>query len=79
MELSKENIEQLKKDFKTAKSYDDLMGKDGAIKKLLKLSIENMLNAELTEHLGNHPAIIQILTKIAYLSNIVRISPSPLQ
>ena len=52
MELSEENIEQLKKDFQTAKTYDDLMGKDGAIKKLLKLSIENMLNAELTEHLG---------------------------
>ena len=52
MELSEENIEQLKKDFKTAKTYNDLMGKDGAIKKLLKLSIENMLDAELTEHLG---------------------------
>jgi putative transposase len=52
MELSEENIEQLKKDFKTAKTYNDLMGKEGAIKKLLKLSIENMLNAELTEHLG---------------------------
>ena len=46
MELSEENIEQLKKDFKTAKTYNDLMGKDGAIKKLLKLSIENMLYAE---------------------------------
>jgi putative transposase len=52
MELSEENIEQLKKDFKTAKTYNDLMGKDGAIKKLLKLSIESMLDAELTEHLG---------------------------
>jgi putative transposase len=52
MELSEENIEQLKKDFKTAKTYNDLMGKDGAIKKLLKLSIENILDAELTEHLG---------------------------
>jgi len=52
MELTEENIEQLKQDFKTAKTYNDLMGKDGAIKKLLKLSIENMLDAELTEHLG---------------------------
>jgi putative transposase len=52
MELSEENIEQLKKDFKTAKSFNDLMGIDGAIKKLLKLSIENILDAELSEHLG---------------------------
>ncbi|MDP1993828.1 MAG: IS256 family transposase [Ignavibacteria bacterium] len=45
-------IEQLKADLKTAKTYDDLMGKDGAIKKLISSSLEQMLEAELTEHLG---------------------------
>ncbi|MBW7848846.1 MAG: IS256 family transposase [Bacteroidales bacterium] len=45
-------IEQLKADLKTARTYGDLMGEDGAIKKLIKSSLEGMLDAELTEHLG---------------------------
>jgi transposase-like protein len=52
MELSDHLLEQLKKDLATAKSYHDLMGKDGAIKKLLKAAIEQMLEAEMTDHLG---------------------------
>ena len=52
MELTKEMIEQLKADLSKAKTYEDLMGKDGAIKKLIKTSLEQMLEAELTEHLG---------------------------
>ena len=52
MKLSEETIEQLLKDLEKANSYEDLMGKDGAIKKLLKSSLENMLDSELTEHLG---------------------------
>lgn len=52
MDLTEQMIEQLKADLKTAKTYDDLMGKDGAIKKLITSSLEHMLEAELTEHLG---------------------------
>ena len=52
MELTQEMIEQLKADLKTAKIYQDLMGENGAIKKIIKASLEGMLDAELTEHLG---------------------------
>lgn len=52
MELTEQMIEQLKADLKTAKTQEDLMGKDGAIKKLISSSLEQMLEAELTEHLG---------------------------
>lgn len=52
MELTKEQLEQLQKDIANAKTYEDLMGKDGAIKKLLKSSLEQMLAAEMDEHLG---------------------------
>lgn len=52
MELTPKMIEQLKADFSKAKNYDDLMGKDGAIKKLIAKSLEQMLESELTEHLG---------------------------
>ena len=52
MKLTEEMIEQLKADLSKAKSYEDLMGKDGAIKKLLSNTLEQMLEAELTEHLG---------------------------
>ena len=52
MELTEEMIEQLKADLKKARTYQDLMGQDGAIKKVLKMSLEGMLDAELTEHLG---------------------------
>ena len=52
MEFTSEIIEQLKADLSDAKTYDDLMGPDGAIMKLMKSAIEGMLDAELTEHLG---------------------------
>lgn len=52
MELTDQMIEQLKADLKSAKTYHDLMGENGAIKKLLKVSLEGMLDAELTQHLG---------------------------
>ena len=52
MELTSQMLEQLKADLSEAKTYSDLMGKDGAIKKLLGKSIEQMLESELTEHLG---------------------------
>lgn len=59
MKLTKEMIEQLEKDLSGAKTYGDLMGKNGAIKKLIKSSLETMLDEELSEHLGypkNSPA-----------------------
>ena len=52
MELSKEQLDELQKDIANAKTYEDLMGKDGAIKKLLKSSLEQMLTAGMNEHLG---------------------------
>jgi putative transposase len=52
MELTDEIFEQFKSDLAKAKNYDDLMGKDGAIKKLIAKSLEQMLECELTEHLG---------------------------
>lgn len=45
-------FEQFKKDLSKAKTYKELMGRDGALKKLMKASIEGMLDAEMTEHLG---------------------------
>ena len=45
MKLTEEMIEQLKTDLSKAKSYEDLMGKDGAIKKLLSNTLEQMLEA----------------------------------
>lgn len=52
MEIPDEMIEQLKADLKNAKTYEDILGKEGAIKKLIKGTFEQMLEAELTEHLG---------------------------
>lgn len=52
MELTEKMIEQLKSDLARARNYEDLMGKEGAIKKLLTQTLEQMLESELTEHLG---------------------------
>jgi putative transposase len=52
MQLTEEMIQQLKADLKLAKNYNDLMGENGAIKKLIKSTLEGMLEEELTEHLG---------------------------
>ncbi len=52
MQLTEAQIFQLQKDLSKAKTYEELMGKDGAIKKLLKSFLEHMLESELTEHLG---------------------------
>ena len=52
MELTEEMIRQLRADLSKAKNYGDLMGSNGAIKKLLKQSLEAMLDSELSEHLG---------------------------
>jgi putative transposase len=52
MNLTKEQLDQLQKDISKARTYEDLMGKDGAIKKLLKNALEEMLEQEMDEHLG---------------------------
>jgi len=52
MELTQQMIDQLKEDLSKARTYEDLMGTDGAVKKLMARALEAMLEAELTEHLG---------------------------
>lgn len=52
MKLTKEQLEQLQRDLANTKSYADLMGRDGVIKRLLKNSLEQLLESEMTEHLG---------------------------
>jgi putative transposase len=52
MKLSEEVYKQLEADLAQSKSVEDLLGKEGALKKLLKHALEQMLEAELTEELG---------------------------
>lgn len=52
MELTEKMIEQLQVDLAKAKNFNDPMGRDGAMKKLIAKSLEQMLESELTEHLG---------------------------
>ena len=48
MILIDEMIEQLKIDLAKAKNYDDLMGRNGAIKKLIAKSLEQMFECEVS-------------------------------
>ena len=52
MKLSEEILKQLQSDVEKSKDVNDLLGKDGAIKKLIKHLLEEMLGAELSEELG---------------------------
>ena len=52
MELSEEVYRQLESDLAQSKTVEDLMGKHGALKKLLKHALEELLEAEMTETLG---------------------------
>ena len=52
MEISDVDFEQFKKDIRNARSYDDLMGENGAIKRMLGKAIETILSAEMDVHLG---------------------------
>ena len=52
MKLEDKVIQQLQEDLKKCQTMDDLLGKDGAIKKLIKSAVEQMLQCEMTEHLG---------------------------
>lgn len=52
MKLSQKIIEQLQADMDNAKDMDDLLGRNGVIKNLIKHLTEEMLASELTQHLG---------------------------
>lgn len=52
MNLSEEQLAQLGEDLRNAKNYNDLMGKDGILKRLLGQSLEGFLQAEMDDHLG---------------------------
>lgn len=52
MKISDEVLQQFKEELEKAKTYQDLMGTDGAIKKLIKNALEGMLDSELTDELG---------------------------
>jgi putative transposase len=52
MKLEEKVLQQLQEDLKKCQTMDDLLGKDGAIKKLIKNAVEQMLQCEMTEHLG---------------------------
>jgi len=52
VKLSEKLMEQLQADVAKSSSVNDLLGKDGAIKKLVKHLLEEMLGAELTGQLG---------------------------
>lgn len=52
MKLSKEILKQLEHDLDGCSDLNELLGKDGAIKKLVKHLSEQMLEGELTSHLG---------------------------
>ncbi len=52
MQFTEEMFDEFKSKFLSAKNYEDLMGKDGAIKGLLGQGIEQLLEAEMSAHLG---------------------------
>lgn len=52
MELDKNIISQLEKDLKKVKTMEDMLGKNGLIKNLIKNLSEKILEQELTEYLG---------------------------
>ncbi len=52
MKLTSELIKQLEKDFENCKTADDLLGKDGVVKNLIRGLSDQILEAEMTQHLG---------------------------
>jgi len=52
VKISQKVIDQLEADLEKSKTVNDLLGKEGAIKRLLKSLLEEMVGAELTGHLG---------------------------
>ncbi len=52
MKLTSELIKQLEKDFENCKTADDLLGKDGVVKNLIRGLSDQILEAEMSQHLG---------------------------
>jgi len=52
MKLDKAIIKQMEKDLAKVKTLDDMLGKDGLIKNLIKALTEQILEEELSAHLG---------------------------
>ncbi len=52
MKLDTKILEELERDLEDCESVEDLMGKNGLVKKLIKNVLETMLEGELTETLG---------------------------
>lgn len=52
MKLTPKVIKQLEKDFENCKTADDLLGKDGLIKNLIRGMSDQIMEAEMTQHLG---------------------------
>jgi transposase-like protein len=46
------SVEKIQSELATAESIDDFFGKDGIFARLFSQTLETMLEAELTEHLG---------------------------
>ncbi len=68
MNIREKAVDQLFTDLQSAKSYDDFMGKKGAIKKLFKASSENLFECELI-----NPAIIYCASNLWRNYNIIPI------
>ena len=49
------SLEAIQRELASAKSIDDFFGKDGVFARLFAKTIEQMLEAEMTEHLGYEP------------------------
>jgi len=47
--------EEVQRELATAKSMDDFFGRDGIFARLFASTLEQMLEAELSEHLGYEP------------------------
>lgn len=50
--LTEQQLTDFNQSLSKAKSFDDLMGKNGVIKQIMKQALESMLEAEISEHLG---------------------------
>src|SRR4028119_280587 len=52
-------VERIQQELATAKSIDDFFGKEGIFAKLFAGTLEHMLEAELTAHLGYQPYAVE--------------------
>src|SRR4028118_1265684 len=55
IEASLPPVERVQQELATAKSIDDFFGKEGSFARLFAGTLEHMLEAELTAHLGYEP------------------------